>query len=189
MRHRLATLAVVLTVVLGIGAAGPAQATTPRPHPGTGMAHVGNSPAIFGPYRFFLSTYNLCIVANGVGNPVTIKNPAGNYCARITGVYLYSVGSGNGFPVYQLQDGHGNCLVTESGDNKVILASASTCNGFNDQAWELAAGGVCGYNCNPTAWANLGHSPPWLQVIAPNDGWKVWVGSSSGYFYWDLLPP
>lgn len=47
MRHRLATLAVAVTAVLSLGAAGPAQAAAPRPHPGSraGMTTRASSPA------------------------------------------------------------------------------------------------------------------------------------------------
>lgn len=178
MKNRLATLAVALTALVGTGAAaaaGPAQATTPSHHLRTGPAHA--VPDVTSE-RLFLNLNVLpppppqrCVVAQGTGNQVAIKDPAGNYCARFTTV------NGNEF-----QDGNGHCLRANSASQVKIEDGSCNSSDSNEQ-WTTQ--GSCSSSCTIH---NVGRQA-YMKVNGWSSGDLVWVGFfPPGYGTWYFTP-
>lgn len=135
-------------------AAGPAQAST-------------------GPRLLLYTGVNRCIVSQGVGNQVAIKDPAGNYCARFT---IFYVGMN-----FELQDGNGHCLRANSA-SQVKIESGGGCNAsdLNEQWYS--------YNCNSFScnYVNVGRNA-YLKTNGTSSGDLVYVGfMPGGYFRWDF---
>lgn len=156
MRHRIVMLAMALMVVLGTGVAvatGPAQASQ-------------------GPRLLLYTSVNRCIVAQGAGNQVAIKDPAGNYCARFTFIYI-----GMNF---ELQDGNGNCLRANSASQVKIENGGCNSTDLNEQWYS--------YNCNAFScnYVNVGRNA-YLKTNGTSSGDLVYVGlMPGGYFRWNF---
>lgn len=169
MRHRLATLAMAATAVLGTGAAvatGPAQASIASHLPYTGSVHA--RPDIdSGSILYLVGPRTRCVVSQGPGNQAAIKDPAGNYCARWTWV--------NGD---ELQDSSGHCLRANSAGQAKLESTG--CNGgdLNEQ-WYLHPCNSRG-RCN---FYNIGRGA-YLKTNGDASGDLVYVGFGSGYFAW-----
>jgi hypothetical protein len=157
-------LALALTAVSGLGAAaaaGPAQAAH-RPDLGTRWARLAGDP------RFFANGYQLCIVSPGVGAQLIVKDPAGNFCARLS-----AVSDGGG--VFLLADAHSHCIRASSAGRARMENCAPT---DPKEQWMVFC--VNNPSCQVPgkfAFLNAG-TDGYLKVNSPpHDGYNVYVGT------------